>query len=250
MGKLLKAQDILLLGLSAAADLFFEFKNAPMAEACENLYGWIPPRYQKTNFLQTVSRSLRVGYLEKVVKNGEVFLRLTGKGEKLVRRDFSISRWQGRKWDRRWRLVIFDISEEERDRRDGLRRKLKELGLGMLQKSIWITPYDFMADLRDFLQSQGLENKVFVLETSSLVVGDPREFTACIWPLKKINERYRDLFYTIKTVHDREEFSMEKIREWRGIYLEILREDPALPDELLPKDWFGEKVGRLLKRLT
>src|SRR3989344_7150077 len=44
------------------------------------------------------------------------------------------------KWDGLWRLVVFDISEENRKLRDLLRRKLRSLGFAMFQKSVWVTP--------------------------------------------------------------------------------------------------------------
>lgn len=45
------------------------------------------------------------------------------------------------KWDKKWRLVIFDVPEKYRPRRDYLRMKLRELGFYQLQKSVWICPY-------------------------------------------------------------------------------------------------------------
>lgn len=46
-----------------------------------------------------------------------------------------------KKWDRLWRVVIFDIPEEKKIARDALRRKLKDLGFYRLQKSVFIYPY-------------------------------------------------------------------------------------------------------------
>lgn len=46
-----------------------------------------------------------------------------------------------RKWDGRWRFVMFDIPNKFKRRSDILREKLKELGLYQFQKSVWIYPY-------------------------------------------------------------------------------------------------------------
>ncbi|MBI2607733.1 MAG: hypothetical protein HYW51_02825 [Candidatus Doudnabacteria bacterium] len=57
------------------------------------------------------------------------------------------------KWDRKWRVVIFDIPEKYKMGRECLRNKLKELGFYKLQKSVWIYPYscedevDFIGEL-------------------------------------------------------------------------------------------------------
>lgn len=46
-----------------------------------------------------------------------------------------------KKWDHKWRIVLFDIPEEKRIGRDALREKIKKLGFTELQKSVFIYPY-------------------------------------------------------------------------------------------------------------
>ncbi len=55
------------------------------------------------------------------------------------------------KWDKKWRLVIFDILEDKRQARDLLRRKLKQFGFKELQKSVWIFPYDIKKEINQLL---------------------------------------------------------------------------------------------------
>ena len=47
-----------------------------------------------------------------------------------------------RKWDRRWRVVIFDIPERRKNIRDRLRLFMNEYGFVRIQDSVWIYPYD------------------------------------------------------------------------------------------------------------
>src|SRR3989344_4593151 len=54
------------------------------------------------------------------------------------------------RWDKLWRLVIFDIPEEERTGRMALAAKLKELGFYPLQKSVFIHPYECKDEI-DFI---------------------------------------------------------------------------------------------------
>ena len=54
------------------------------------------------------------------------------------------------KWDKKWRIVIFDIPEKKRIARDTLRQEMKKLGFLELQKSVWIFPYNCQ-DAVDFL---------------------------------------------------------------------------------------------------
>ena len=45
-----------------------------------------------------------------------------------------------RRWDRRWRIVIFDIPERRKSVRAKLRRFMQEYGFVRLQDSVWIYP--------------------------------------------------------------------------------------------------------------
>lgn len=47
-----------------------------------------------------------------------------------------------KRWDGRWRVVLFDIPERRRRVRNQLRRFMQEFGFVRLQDSAWIYPYD------------------------------------------------------------------------------------------------------------
>jgi len=46
-----------------------------------------------------------------------------------------------KKWDGKWRMIIFDVPENKKIVREALRRKIQELGFQELQKSVFIYPY-------------------------------------------------------------------------------------------------------------
>ena len=46
------------------------------------------------------------------------------------------------KWDGRWRVVIFDVWENTRAKRDRLRYEIKNFGFIQLQRSVWIYPFE------------------------------------------------------------------------------------------------------------
>ncbi len=91
-----------------------------------------------------------VGWQEKT--DGSVELTLTNKGKNKVliyNPDYlKISR--PKKWDKKWRIVIFDIPEKQRSARDSLRSYLKKLDFYELQKSVLVHPYP-CDDIFDFL---------------------------------------------------------------------------------------------------
>src|SRR3989344_4002694 len=149
MRKLLRSQDILLLGLAGGLDLFEEI-NDPLSlvsKSYENMYGWVPKKYKRHNFSHLVWRNIKTGFIEKVEKNGEIYIRLTSQGSQKIIREFPLLSLQKKKWDKKWRFAIFDIQEVNKNVRDQLRKKLKELGFGMLQKSVFISPHDVLKDL-------------------------------------------------------------------------------------------------------
>lgn len=53
-------------------------------------------------------------------------------------------------WDKKWRIVLFDIPEHLRKKRDALRNKLKQLVFFEFQKSVFAYPYDCKDEI-DFI---------------------------------------------------------------------------------------------------
>ena len=76
--------------------------------------------------------------------DGTATLVLTDKGKNKVLA-FDIDSMEIKKparWDRKWRLVLFDIPEKRKPAREALRGALKRLGFYEFQKSVFINPFD------------------------------------------------------------------------------------------------------------
>jgi hypothetical protein len=74
-----------------------------------------------------------------------------------------------KKWDGKWRVVIFDIPSHSDFVRNVFRKKLKELGFYLMQKSAWVYPFECKKEislLRDFLGAD--EKQVRVLEINHI----------------------------------------------------------------------------------
>jgi len=75
--------------------------------------------------------------------DGSITMELTERGRmKALIYRFDKMNIKPEKWDKKWRLVVFDIPEKLKSGRDSLRKKIKELGFYELQKSVWIYPYE------------------------------------------------------------------------------------------------------------
>src|SRR3989338_3502790 len=101
----------------------------------------IPISSRKKDIIYSaVSRLRRKGLVE--FKSGKYFL--TTDGEKVLRQwemdDYRIPK--PKRWDRKWRIIIFDIPEKMKKVRDEVREILKSSAFLRLQDSVWVYPYD------------------------------------------------------------------------------------------------------------
>lgn len=108
----------------------------------------IAKEWKKIN-KRSLRESIRKLYRSKIVdykenNNGTVKLVLTEAGRKKVLLydldKLKINRPP--RWDRMWRMVVFDIPETKKPARMALVSKLKELGFYPMQKSVFIHPYE------------------------------------------------------------------------------------------------------------
>lgn len=99
--------------------------------------------YLESSIKDGVDRLLRRGRVEVRDTDDGREVRITDKGktEVIKYRLGELNLIKPEKWDGKWRLVIFDVDENMRNKRDELRRWLVKLGLRLMQKSVWIYPY-------------------------------------------------------------------------------------------------------------
>jgi CRISPR-associated endonuclease Cas2 len=102
-------------------------------------------KYNKKVYInKSITNLLNKGFIEFEKKGDQKFVRLTEKGKKELAKyelgDLEIKR--PKKWDGKWRVVIFDIREKRRGTRALLRNNLNRLGFVKLQNSVWVFPYD------------------------------------------------------------------------------------------------------------
>lgn len=95
---------------------------------------------------QAINRLQERGLVERVKTDNGIALRLTGKGAELAasleEEEKHFEMRKPKKWDYKWRIVIFDIWERRRSVRDRLRTLLQRNGFVKIQNSVWVYPYD------------------------------------------------------------------------------------------------------------
>lgn len=105
------------------------------------------------------------------VGGGQINIRITSKGRLRLKKTKyeSLEIKKPKKWDKRWRIVMFDIPNGYDMQRRNLVAKLQEMGFKMLQKSIWVHPFecrDEIEVIKNF--SPEIAKYLIFLETDNL----------------------------------------------------------------------------------
>ena len=111
------------------------------------------------------------GLIEFIKENdSEIIVKITSDGKKYLKA-FDIDNITLNKpvyWDKKWRMVIFDVPEKHKKAREALRRKLKDLNFVRLQDSVWVTPYPCDDEIRFLREIFNIPCDVDVFEIDDL----------------------------------------------------------------------------------
>ena len=138
-------------------------------EPFESPYAWVRRAGQISpkRYYDTVYKLRRRGVVEISRKNDRRFIKLTRKGElEILLEKSKVKKTQ--KWDGKWRLVIFDIPESSREKRDHLRYLLKQNKFCKLQASVFISPYPLNREALEYLQFSKLFDYIRILRVDEM----------------------------------------------------------------------------------
>lgn len=145
------AQKILLLLLAGAA---LSLSASPIAYF--HIIGAVAKEWERIN-KRALYRALKRLYQARLIDSkdnpdGTTTIELTRKGKKraVTYQIDEIKIKPMKKWDKIWRVVLFDIPEKRKKERDALARSFKTMGFCQYQKSVFITPFE-CADETDFV---------------------------------------------------------------------------------------------------
>lgn len=160
-----------------------------------------------------------------------------------------------RKWDGKWRMILFNMSQRPGATRIKFWRFLKNHHLGCLQKSVWITP-DPLDRINDSLIGikTGMKS-LLCLDASPTLQGCDSDLVTDSWDFDKINSLYNRHLQVLQSrpsgrAGGKEAFKPlrqwmnQEYRAWRA----AIDEDPLLPEQLLPASYLGQKSWHLRLR--
>ena len=154
-----------------------------------------------------------------------------------------------RPWDRRWRLVIFDVPTKRNSARCQLRRHFRARHFGYLQDSVWISP-DPLNEERQLLQGAKVDvESLLFLEAQACGGESDADIAVGAWDFARINEAYTRYLAVLKQPPGRTtrgDSARKAIQAWirneQSAWLEAIELDPLLPKCLCPKDYLGPKA--------
>src|SRR3990167_10237133 len=71
-------------------------------------------------------------------------------------------------WDKKWRIIFFDIPEPEKSNRDAFAAKLRRLGFKVLQRSVFVHPFPCRKQVEKVAEHYGVTRFVSYIETDHL----------------------------------------------------------------------------------
>lgn len=100
-------------------------------------------KFKRYEINRSIKKLLERGLLKVIEDKNNRYLEVTTKGKRLLLRYEleGLAKEKPKKWDKKYRVVIFDISEQRKRTRDQLREILRSFGFVCLQNSVWIYPY-------------------------------------------------------------------------------------------------------------
>jgi phenylacetic acid degradation operon negative regulatory protein len=206
----------------------------------------------------TILRLSRGGWLEAQRLGTKSFYSLTNGGWRLL--DEGAARiferpQPARAWDGKWHLVAYSIPEEQRDKRELLRRELGYLGFGPLTSALWISPNNLLEQVKQLAQDIGVKQYLEVYSACREGLTPQSTLVERCWDLPHINAQYAEFISRYQPLYESHanngtiEASECFVRRTMLVheYRRFPYIDPYLPRELLPKDWHGNEAAKLFR---
>jgi DNA-binding transcriptional regulator PaaX len=118
--------------------------------------------YKKKVFQNSFNNLKRSKFIAlKKQYDGSIIVSLTEKGKlRALNARFRRLGNKNELWDKKWRMIAFDIPNTHRKGRDAIRYRLQSAGFYELQESMFVYPYNCEKEIRDLISLFNLEKYV------------------------------------------------------------------------------------------
>jgi phenylacetic acid degradation operon negative regulatory protein len=235
--------------LSIEKQVLFLLSHVSVIEIRELIQIYEARNYSPQHIRNTLSQLKKAGYVESpgrstysITASGRLWLKITN--NKPLK--------SHQTWDNSWYIVMLEIPESRRKIRDLFRSDLFRLGFGLLYSSVYITPWDYTAEVNHLAASYQIEDKITIVKANIIANQITPDKAWDIWHLDTVNGLYRQhkvwLTEELMPAFD----ALPKDSSPLDIFAlflnlgehnsELLLADPMLPKAILPNDWLGETV--------
>ncbi|MBU1199916.1 hypothetical protein KJ953_00100 [Patescibacteria group bacterium] len=235
--------DLFLLGLAVIGDITETcLVGSSYAMRYNKLNWYFPPNYKKANYTKTLYKKIKAKQINREVnlKNEQLKILLSTTGKQYLQDKFPLTLLQQKTWNKQWCLATFDIPESQKNTRNQLRRKLKQVGFAQLQKSLYISPHPINSSLMELINALNLSKHVLVFQGKQKHFTPTQKTINRLWNLNSIKSDYFQVMKYTKKDHQKAVHQ----------YLQTVAQDPHLPFELLPPDWPATKAKLVIKQIT
>ena len=161
-----------------------------------------------------------------------------------------ITAWE-QPWDGKWRMILFDLPERDKQVRLRLWRWLRANHFGFLQESVWIRP-DPVSHVAELLKDFKDDVEALTIMESTCAAGyENAAIVQGAWDFVEINKRHR-AYVQSHSVSPRDvnrlRASRKALNNWlrseKVAWRHATQLDPLLPRALWPSDYQGETSWR------
>ncbi|WP_245775996.1 PaaX family transcriptional regulator [Saccharopolyspora flava] len=201
----------------------------------------------------TLSRMAHRGLLTRHRRGRRVYFGLTEHAEQVLE-DGERRIWDtgavNRDWDGTWTLVAFSLPDTRRSDRHDLRSQLIWAGFGLLQNGLWIAPGPH--DVTEIVDELGLNDHVTVFTAQQGKPTESADLVRKAFDLDAIAARYRAFLTRWDSPHPLPWAPDDLARQLvlHTDWLQLVRQDPHLPADLLDTDWPAIRAETLFRQLA
>lgn len=155
------AASLLMPGLPLALKPFINIKRQKEQNEWKKFSSW------------RLKQILKRMYDQKLVEIAETkdsqVVKISDKGrKKLLKYNIDEMIIDNKKWDGKWRIIVYDILTGKKQERELFRKTLKRMKFWQLQKSVYLTPFECKDEIEYLRQVCDIGEEVLILTVSGL----------------------------------------------------------------------------------
>lgn len=126
-------------------------------------------KYNPWYLQRTLKRLKKQKLVDFDLEDDKIVVKLTGQGKKKILK-YSLASLEIKRpivWDRKWRLIIYDVPNEKRKSADLFSQTLRDLGMYRMQKSVFLCPFPCENEVEFLREFYGIGEHVWILMVSN-----------------------------------------------------------------------------------